>query len=146
MATEDGIPWDLPADRQFFSDQIADGLIVMGYGTYREIDKPLHDRTNYVVTRSHTDLRPGFTAVSDVPEFLAGHPDEVIQNTGGASLFTSTLHLADELIVTRIDGDFGCTKFFPEFENTFDMVSESDPITENGSTFTFQTWVPRRES
>lgn len=143
MATDDGIPWELPTDQQFFSEQITTGLILMGYGTYIEVEKPLHDRTNYVASHAHTDLRPGFEAVDDLPGFLREHASEPINNIGGANFFTTTLVLADELVLTRIDGDFDCTKFFPPFEDDFERKTVSQPVTENGSTFTFETWLRR---
>lgn len=142
MATEQGIPWTLPTDQRFFSDQIADGVILMGYHTYLEVKSPLHERVNYVATRRTTELRDGFVAVPDAAAFVVEHRDDTIQNIGGAGLFASTLHLADELLVTRIDADFRCTTFFPPFEDRFDLVAESDRIEENGVTFTFQTWRP----
>lgn len=144
IATDTGIPWKLPTDQHFFSEQTADGLILLGYDTYLEVARPLHGRTNYVATRkTGLSLREGFDQVTDVDAFLAEHGDQVVQNIGGAGLFSSTLHLADELVLTRIDGDFGCTKFFPAFEDRFELASESEPITENGATFTFQWWHPR---
>jgi dihydrofolate reductase len=146
MATGDGIPWTLPTDQRFFSDQIAIGLILMGYTTYDEISEPLHGRTNYVATRRSVALREGFTAVPDAATFIAEHHGEMIQNIGGAGLFASTLHLADELVMTRIAADFRCTKFFPPFRDRFDLIAESDRIVENDVTFTFQTWRPHHES
>ncbi len=146
MATGDGIPWNLPTDRRFFSDQIQDGLILMGYTTYSEISAPLHERTNYVATRRAEALRDGFVAVPDAAAFIADHRDDIVQNIGGAGLFATTLHLAGELAITSIDADFHCTKFFPPFRDHFDMVAESDRIEENGVTFTFQTWRPRHGS
>lgn len=146
IATDDGIPWTLPTDQQFFADQTAEGIILMGRHTYAEVTAPLHDRTNYVGTRYAGPLRDGFVPVADVPAFLREHRDEVVQNIGGAALFASTLPLADELVLTRIDGDFGCTRFFPEFADSFELTRESDPVTEHGSTFTFQWWHPRRGS
>lgn len=143
MATDDGIPWTLPTDQQFFSDQIASGLILMGYGTYVEVAKPLHDRTNFVASHAHSELRPGFEAVDNLPAFVREHANETINNIGGANFFTTTLAIADELVLTRIDGDFGCTKFFPPFEDDFVRSTVSQPVTENGSTFTFETWLRR---
>lgn len=146
MGTERGIPWDLPTDRQYFADQIADGLIVMGSHTYDEVTAPLHDRPNYVATRRGGPLRDGFIAVPDIAAFIAEHPDDTIQNIGGAGLFAATLSLADELLITQIDADFSCTTFFPEYESRFALDTESEPVHENGVTFRYQTWRPRRES
>lgn len=145
MATDSGIPWTLPTDQRFFADQIRDGIILMGFTTYDEVSAPLHGRTNYVATRRTTSLREGFVAVPDAAAFIAEQRDETVQNIGGAGLFATTMFLADELLVTRIDADFHCTTFFPPFHDRFHLVAESDRIEENGVTFTFQTWRPRHE-
>ncbi|HET8590070.1 MAG TPA: dihydrofolate reductase [Nakamurella sp.] len=145
LATDQGIPWELPTDQRFFVDQTRDGLVLMGFGTYVEFDAPMHGRTNYVATRRAEDLLPGFVAVHDVPAFVTAHRDERIDNIGGAGLFHSTLQLADELVLTRIRADFHCTKFFPEFEHAFRCVSQSEPVTENGTEFVFETWRPRTD-
>jgi dihydrofolate reductase len=142
LATDQGIPWHLPTDQRYFVDQTRDGIILMGFGTYVEFDSPMHGRTNYVATRRAEDLLPGFVAVHDIPEFVTAHRVDRINNIGGAGLFDSTLRMADELVLTRIHADFACTKFFPEFEQAFRCVWRSDPVTENGSEFVFETWHP----
>lgn len=146
MATQDGIPWTLPTDQKYFADQLTDGLILMGFHTYDEIAEPLQGRVNYVATRRQVELRDGFVAVPDAVAFAQTHATEVVQNIGGAGLFAGTLHVADELLITRIDADFHCTKFFPDFADSFELTSESAPQRENDLDFTFQTWHPRRES
>lgn len=140
MATDEGIPWKLPTDSQFFVDQTREGLIIMGYGTYREFSKPLHGRTNYVATSREEPLKPGFEVVHNTEAFFTEHQNQRINNIGGAGFFASTLAWADELILTLIQADFHCSKFFPEYESGFQMTEQSDPITENGVTFTFTTW------
>lgn len=140
VADDSGIPWDLPTDRKFFVDQTADGLILMGYDTYLEFKGPMHGDINYVATRRHKDLRPGFIAVHDVDSFIKEHENEIINNIGGAGLFNSTVTLADELIITQVHADFKCTKFFPPYEEDFMLVSKAEPITENGVSFHYETW------
>ncbi len=142
LATDDGIPWTLPTDQRFFVNQTREGIILMGYGTYLEFDKPMHGRPNYVATLHADALKPGFVAVHDVPAFVASHADDVVQNIGGAGLFGSTLPLADELLLTRIRADFRCTKFFPPFEDEFRLATQSEAVTENGVMYVFQTWRP----
>ncbi len=112
----------------------------MASGTYREFTKPLHDRTNYVLTHSTEPLRADFEAVADVDIFLKVHAKEQINNIGGANLFTQTIQYADELVLTQIQADFHCTKFFPEYKDAFTCVDRSEPVTENGVSFCFETW------
>jgi dihydrofolate reductase len=140
LANDKGIPWNLPTDQKFFVDQTKEGIILMGKGTYREFIEPMHGRTNYVVTHSTEPLKPGFVAVHDVAKFFEEHKHETVNNIGGAGLFASTMEYADELVLTLIEADFHCTKFFPAYEEIFVCVSQSEPITENGTAFRFTVW------
>lgn len=147
IADDHGIPWagQLPTDVQYYRDSIkrADNIL-MGFGMYREMKKPYETvGKNYVATRSGTELMEGFEAVTDAYSFLENFQGD-IWNVGGAVLFESTLDLADELYITRIEKDFNCTKFFPKFENTFELVDQSKPQTENGINFWFETWRPKK--
>jgi len=143
IADDHGIPWQgkIPTDTKRFHDETADGIIVMGYGTYLEYDKPLHDRENFVVARPDTgELRAGFTIIPDAERFLDEHPSESIWVIGGAALFSASLVLADELVLTQLDADFHCTKFFPEFAHAFELESDDGPHVENGISFRFEAW------
>jgi dihydrofolate reductase len=143
IADEHGIPWQgkIPADTQYFQEQTASGAIVMGYQTYQEFDKPLHNRVNFVLTRPNTgELRSGFVGVSDLTQFFAQYAQEVVWVIGGAGLFGASLAWADQLFLTQLDADFHCTKFFPNYAATFQLVSELGPHVESGISFTFQTW------
>lgn len=143
IANEHGIPWagKIPSDTNYFRKQTESGVILMGYGTYVEFDSPLHDRENFVVTRPDTaPLRPGFTTVSDVTRFFRARASELVWVIGGATLFTQTLPLADQLYLTQLDSDFHCTKFFPNYADMFEMESNQGPYEENNITFHFQIW------
>ncbi len=144
IATDEGIPWTLPSDQRFFVETTGSGLVLMGFRTYLEFDRPMHGRTNYIATRRTGQLRPGFVAVPDVAAFVAEHAGERINNIGGAVLFATTLPLADELVLTRIRADFACTKFFPEFEEHFDLATRSEPVREADTEFVLETWRPAR--
>jgi dihydrofolate reductase len=138
IANDKGIPWQgkLPMDVKYFHDKTSSGgAILMGYGTYLEFKQPLGGRENFVATRKPGPLREGFTAVHDAREFLKITEDVWV--IGGAGLFAETLDLDDELYLTKLQGEFGCTKFFPEYEGNFELASQSESMTENGITFTF---------
>jgi len=141
LADEHGIPWQgkTPGDVQYFRSKTLGGNLLMGYGFYKELNKPLPERRNIVASSSEEDLRPGFEKVSDARKFLLDTKQDVWVG-GGAGLFASTLDLADELYLTRIDDDFHCTKFFPKFEDKFILKNESESVTENGITYRFQVW------
>lgn len=141
VADEHGIPWQdkIPSDVSYYHEKIKGYPTIMGYGMYAELSKPLVNPTNYVASKRGTKLRDGFVLVEDAVKFLQNAKDDVWV-LGGAALFASTLQLADELYLTQLDGDFNCTKFFPEFKDQFVLAEQSEPITENDTTFCFQTW------
>jgi len=141
LADDHGIPWQgqLPTDVKYYRDKIYTADILMGYGLYKELSKSQGPFTNYVATSSDESLKSGFQKVTDARKFLQEASGDV-WNTGGAALFASTFDLVDELYITQLDQDFHCTKFFPEYKDAFQMVSETKPQTENGITFTFQIW------
>lgn len=144
LADEHGIPWQgkLPTDVAYFRSKTLHGNVMMGAGWYKEQEKPLPDRRNFVATSSIEPLRPGFERVSDAREFLKSFTEDIWVG-GGAALFTSTLDLANELYLTRIDADFHCTKFFPAFEDKFELAKRSEDHEENGITFRFEVWKPK---
>ncbi|MCA9337472.1 dihydrofolate reductase [Candidatus Saccharibacteria bacterium] len=144
IADDHGIPWQgkIPTDVQQFRAKTEGGAVMMGYGWYVEQQQPLPSRRNLVATSKPEKLREGFELVTDARQFLQQTQDDIWVG-GGAGLFASTLDLADELYLTRLDKDFNCTKFFPKFEDTFMLQSQSQPITENGITYTFQVWVKK---
>ncbi len=144
IADDRGIPWHgkLPTDDTYYRRSIASAPILMGYGHYLELKTPYPHVENYVATHTITPLRPGFTAIPDARKFLQSFQDP-IWNIGGAKLFASTIDLADELFLTRVQGTFQCTKFFPEFKTNFDRISSTKPITEHGITFHFEIWHRR---
>jgi dihydrofolate reductase len=143
VANDRGIPWQgkIPLDTKYFNDQTADGTIVMGFRTYQEFDKPLHDRENFVLTKPGSEqLRAGFSGVSDLSAFLDQHSRELVWVIGGAGLFADSLGRADELYITQLDRDFHCTKFFPDFKDAFELTGKLGPHLENGISFWFEIW------
>jgi len=136
LANEEGIPWYLPHELRYFRSKTEQGAILMGYGTYLEFTKPFHDRENFVATPDGQILHDGFTRVTDARSWLKSRSDDVWV-IGGAGLFTTTLDLATELYLTEIEADFNCTKFFPPYTDSFELVSRSEPMTEHKITYTF---------
>ena len=140
LADEKGIPWKIKKDVEYFRENTLNGIVVMGYRTYEEFDKPLPDRLNYVLVRDNTELRPGFLAISDLDKFINDFKEKEIWIIGGAGLFAKTISLAEKLYLTRIRGDFNCTKFFPPFEASFYLDTQSKLTHENGFDFFFEVW------
>jgi len=141
LGTEAGIPWDVPADVEHFRASVASSDVLMGYATYLEFERPLPGGTNFVLARSGSALRDGFVPVLELPSFLIQARVSGLWIIGGAKLYAGTLPFVEELHLTRIEGDFGCTKFFPPFESSFTMATDTPfPETAGTPAFRFQTW------
>lgn len=138
LADKSGIPWKLPQEHRHFRELTKDHDVLMGYSTYLEFIRPLRHRRNYVICQPQSILRDGFYPVYDVDAFLKAHTDLWV--IGGAKTFALALPYCQELHITQLDQDFGCTKFFPEIPASFKLIKESEPLTENNITYTYQTW------
>lgn len=141
IANEHGIPWQgqIPSDIAYFRSKTIKSNVLMGAGWYAEQLLPLPNRRNIVATSSTKPPREGFEVIHDARLFLQESKEDIWVG-GGAALFASTLDLANELYITRLDADFKCTKFFPTFENDFKLIRRSDPFIESGITYHFEVW------
>lgn len=145
-----GLPWSIPEDAKFFTDQTKThgGHVLTGaatwHGTYH--DKPLADRHNYLVTHDTKPVK-GAELVNDLPKFLRDFQDsgKDLWISGGAGVFEQVMELgyADELYLTHIDADFGCDRFFPEYEKDFKLVERSKPREQNGFHFYYTTYTKK---
>lgn len=145
MADDHGIPWQgkLPTDVTHFRAKTIHSDVLMGWVTYTEFPVPLSDRQNFVFNSRGSDIRQGFTSVEDLEGLISkyhNNPSAELWIIGGAGLFAQTAQYADELHITQLQADFKCTKFFPEFKDTFELTSRTEPQTENGITFHFEIW------
>jgi dihydrofolate reductase len=144
LATDKGIPWHLPSDIAYFRRKTKGYKILMGYNMYTELEKPLPDRQNFVLTHDDEPLRPGFWPIRDLEKFFKDNEDQDIWIVGGAKVFALTLDRTIELYLTRIEGDFNCTKFFPEFIADFNLKSKSEAQNENDLRFSFEIWQRKK--
>jgi dihydrofolate reductase len=141
LSSDAGIPWNVPADVAHFRALTMSSNVLMGYATYEEFVQPMEGRTNYVATRRTAQLREGFLPVSDLRAFLTDGLKGDLWIIGGAMLYATTLEEVEELALTRVAGDFGCTKFFPPFEDMFRLSAEEvPPPVEGVPAIRFQTW------
>lgn len=115
--------------------------VLMGYGTYVEFANPMPGRTNYVATGRTAPLRDGFVAVGDLTTFLSSEIEGDLWIIGGAMLYATTLEFVQEIELTRVAGDYGCTKFFPAFDTLFRLTAEDvPPVAQGIPAIRFQTW------
>jgi dihydrofolate reductase len=139
------IPWSIPEDEQYFTDQTKThgGIVLTGARTFRETyHGPLADRQNYILSR-HDEAIEGAEVVHDLAKFLADFEGKDVWIAGGGAVFEQVMQAgkADELYLTHIDADFDCDRFFPEYEGKFQLAEQSKPHEQNGLHFYYARYT-----
>ncbi len=93
-----------------------------------------------MLSTTSRSLRDGFQVVTSLDGLVAAHPGEDVWVIGGAAVYAETIGHADELLLTQVTGDFGCTKFFPPYGDAFVLGNRSEDHQEGGVTYRFETW------
>lgn len=146
LAKRGFMPWWIPEDEQYFTDQTKSfgGHVLTGGVTFRNTYKgrPLKERHNYILTH-HDELIEGAEAVHDLAKFLASFNGKDLWVAGGAGVFEEVMQLgkADELYITHIDADFRCDQFFPAYENDFELAEQGEPREQNGFNFRYARYT-----
>jgi dihydrofolate reductase len=147
IAKQNVIPWHIPEDQAFFDSETKKhgGHVLTGEVTFRVtyLGQPLEDRKNYILTRK-TEPIAGAKVVNDLAAFLPEFADKKdLWVSGGAAVFQSVVELGygDELLITHVDADFGCDRFFPAFEDAFTVAEQGDPREQNGFHFTYARYI-----
>ena len=120
IGADNGLPWRLPDDMQWFVQQTMGKPIIMGRKTYESIPakfRPLKGRHNIVLTREQSYEAPGATVVHSVEDALlaAGDTEEIIIG-GGANLYTQLLPQTSRLYLTLVDAELAGDAYFPAIE------------------------------
>jgi dihydrofolate reductase len=134
------LPWHLPTDMKHFRELTTGGTVLMGRKTYMSIPerfRPLPGRRNVVLSRSGE--APGAEVFAGLESALVAAPDAFV--VGGATVYDATLPLADAVWATEIDADVEGDTFFPPLVDDAWVVGHaSDPVSENGFTFTIKRY------
>lgn len=112
------LPWDLPAEWDYFRKVTKGAPFIMGRKSFDNPDALLSEEHNYILTRQqHLNLPENATLVHSLEAAIVkckDYPEVFV--LGGASVFSEALKLADSLylsiIHTVVEGD----AFFPEID------------------------------
>lgn len=116
-----GIPWDLPDDRAFFKAQTYGFPMIMGRKTFDSLGrKPLPGRPAAVWSRrlSHVECE-NLCIHEDLSMLLSWcfARNHTVFCIGGAQVYAALLHLATEIMISRVPGNWDCDVHFPVFES-----------------------------
>ncbi|MCF6217282.1 MAG: type 3 dihydrofolate reductase [Gammaproteobacteria bacterium] len=116
IGIENRLPWQLPADMQWFRKCTLGKPIIMGRTTFESIGKPLPGRKNIVVSRNQKYRAKGVTVVHSLEAAIASASGaEEVMIIGGANIYKQALSLAERLYITHIHADFDGDSWFPDY-------------------------------
>lgn len=112
-----GMPWHVKEDLRHFQKTTTGHAILVGSTTFAAMGRPLPNRINYVLTSRDLQIE-GAIVVHDLDSLLEKYhdSDEILYICGGAVVFKQTIDHCDELLISRIPGDFEGDTYFPEID------------------------------
>lgn len=117
IGDKNSLPWNLPADMEYFRKTTLGKPIIMGAKTFESIGKALPNRKNIILSHDKNYRAEGCVVVTSIEQALKeiGENEEVMI-AGGASVYKQFLPLADRLYLTFIHHDFEGDAYFPKFD------------------------------
>ncbi|HLR51341.1 MAG TPA: dihydrofolate reductase [Candidatus Avamphibacillus sp.] len=114
-----GMPWHLPKDLQYFKEKTTGHTIIMGRKTFDSIGRVLPNRKHIVITRNKELTLPDEVKiiydVNEIKQLDKNNPKEEFFVIGGGGIFLQILPYADRMYITLIDQTFEGDVYFPEF-------------------------------
>ncbi len=152
IGKNNGLLASLPTDMKYFREHTTGKVVVMGRKTLESMPggKRLPKRVNYVLTANEDYVAEGCHIVHSEYELFDSlsryRPDDVFL-IGGGSLYRRFYRYCNRLYVTKIDADLDADTFIPDFDEDpdYEIISESDPVTENGLTYRFVVYQKTKE-
>jgi dihydrofolate reductase len=143
IGKDGGLLVNLPGDLKYFKEQTLGKVVVMGRTTFESLPgkKPLKDRVNIVLSRNE-EFAPGCIKCRSMGELfkaLEAYDMEDVFIIGGADIYRQFLPYCSSHLVTKIHGVYEADKYFENLDlrNDMELVSTSEPVTENGVSYQF---------
>ena len=117
------MPWHLPSEVTYFREVTEGNIILYGRKTFESfIDiKPLPNRVNWMMSRSHSIDIEGVTVFAHIDDVLAAYSGEIALEKdlwiiGGTEIYELFLTLADEIYITEVEGDYAGDTYAPKLD------------------------------
>jgi dihydrofolate reductase len=140
--------WHLPNDFKRFKEITSGHHIIMGRKTFESFPKPLPNRTHVIITRQKDFESEGCIVAQDIEKAIAVCPIEKdVYIIGGGEIYKQSIHIADQLDITRVHHSFDADVYFPEIDpEIWKLVTETfNPKDEKHLfDYTFQTFVRKK--
>jgi dihydrofolate reductase len=141
--------WHLPADLKRFKALTTGHVIIMGRKTYESIGRPLPNRTTVVISRQQDLQIDGVILAHSVEEAILKAKSitrDDIFIVGGAEIYSLSLPLADEILVTQLHDIFEGDAYFPAIaSDLWEVVETERGVTDEQNAYQFSYLTYRRK-
>ncbi|QDV70876.1 Dihydrofolate reductase [Rosistilla carotiformis] len=137
IGSQNGMPWNVPAEYQQYLDFVAGQTVIMGRKTYEIFGKDVAPETSLIVVSRSTELDDIPVAKSfDEAIAMAKALGKEIFIAGGSSIYEQAFDVADQMYLSTIHGEYRGDAYFPAFDTDQWQVVE----TREQPQFTFRRW------
>jgi dihydrofolate reductase len=142
IGKEGMLPWHLPKDLKFFKEKTMGHCMVMGRKTFEGFPSPLKGRTHLVVSRSEApaDLPENVIFLQSLEQALdwAKEKDTLVYIIGGGEIFSQTVGIATDLLITEVDTVADGDVYYPTLNaNEWELVQSDIQIADEKHKFNF---------
>lgn len=110
--------WHLKEDMQYFKKTTMNHPVIMGFNTYKSIERALPNRLNIVITKNNKDkiTDQSILVYDDLNKLIKDLKDnEEYFVIGGSSIYRAFYNLADKMYLTEIKAeDSNADSYFPK--------------------------------
>lgn len=137
IADENGIPWKIKEDLKHYKETVKDSIVISGRVTFERITD--YEGREHIVLSRNEDWEYDSDSVHhaiDVEEAMEiasalGSEDECVYVIGGENVYREFLDIADEMVISHINGEYEGTRYFPKFDEVnWDIVDVDDSYDE----------------
>jgi dihydrofolate reductase len=126
--TQNGLPWHLPDELQYFRKTTKASAVIMGRKTHEAIGRILPNRTNIIITNQSDYVVDGATVVHTLEEAIAFVNTQCAFIIGGRSVYEQAFALPEleKLYITTVHANAEGDVFFPQWNKEDWSIESSD--------------------
>ncbi|GED72339.1 dihydrofolate reductase [Brevibacillus reuszeri] len=143
VGKDNSLPWSIPNDLQYFKQLTTTKIVIMGRKTYESLGRPLHNRTNIILTSNPDYQAEGcdvYNSIEPILEECKSHAEagEEVFVIGGSSIYKQFLPYIDRLYITEIDHEFVGDTHFPEIDmSEWKHISNAKGVKDNKNPYDY---------
>jgi dihydrofolate reductase len=130
------LPWDIKEDWEYFLEQTANGILIMGRHCYLDFEEHAKRRSVIVLSRNPEIIFPHANKASSLEDALeqARRLGKTAWICGGREIYREAMAIADQLYLTQIDAEYEGNVYLPSWEPFFSKeISSTTQQTDSGN-------------